>query len=123
MTALPTNKSNPKPLADSDIVSVFRIRADECDRLWMLDTGVADVWGNYDVVAPPAIVIFDLKTDRLIKRFVIPEENIKDTTFFANIVSTTTHSDSVYVFFIYLCSANPFYCHCLSSPRSGFNTC
>lgn len=98
---LPTNKSNPQPVADDVAISVFRIRADECDRLWVMDTGVSDIWGDYDVVAPPAIVIYDLKTNQLIRRFVIPDDNIKETTFFANIVSARL-TRLIYLFF---CSA------------------
>lgn len=74
-------------VSDGSIVSVFRVRADECDRLWILDTGVSDVWGDFNVISSPAIVIYDLKTDRLIRRFNISKELTKDETFFANIVS------------------------------------
>lgn len=74
-------------LADnSSIISTFRIRCDECDRLWVMDTGLADILGNPKQIAPPALVIFDLKTNQLIRRFTIPGSHIKDDTFFANVV-------------------------------------
>lgn len=74
-------------LADnSTIISTFRIRVDECDRLWVMDTGLADILGNPKQIAPPALVVFDLKTDKLIRRFVIPEDSIKADTFFANVI-------------------------------------
>lgn len=47
------------------IVSTFRIRADECDRLWVLDTGLADILGKADQITPPKILIYDLKTDKV----------------------------------------------------------
>lgn len=77
---------------DDRIVSTFRIRIDECDRLWVMDTGLADIFGKPMQLAPPAIVIFDLKTDKLIKRYIIPEDHIKEDTFFANIVRTPNYS-------------------------------
>lgn len=76
------------PLADnSTIVSTFRIRVDECDRLWVMDTGLADILGNPKQFAPPALVIFDLKTDQLIRRYTFTPSDIKSDTFFANVVS------------------------------------
>lgn len=74
-------------LADnSSIISTFRIRVDECDRLWVMDTGLVDILGNPKQIAPPALVIFDLNTNKLIKRYTIPGAHIKDDTFFANVV-------------------------------------
>lgn len=74
-------------LADnSSIISTFRIRVDECDRLWVMDTGLADILGNPKQIAPPALVIFDLNSNKLIKRYMIPDAYIKDDTFFANVV-------------------------------------
>lgn len=74
-------------LADnSSIISTFRIRADECDRLWVMDTGLADILGSPKQIAPPALVIFDLNTNKLIRRYKIPASHIKDDTFFANVV-------------------------------------
>jgi hypothetical protein len=69
------------------IISTFRIRADECDRLWVMDSGLADILGNPKQWAPNSIAIFDLNTDKLIRRFVIPDDQVKDDSFFANIVS------------------------------------
>lgn len=77
-----------KGLADnSTIISTFRIRVDECDRLWVMDTGLADILGSPKQIAPPALVIFDLKTDQLIKRYSFPPADSKPETFFANVVS------------------------------------
>lgn len=75
-------------LADnSSIISTFRIRVDECDRLWVMDTGLADILGNPKQIAPPALVIFDLNTDQLIRRYTFVPSDIKSDTFFANVVS------------------------------------
>lgn len=68
------------------IISTFRIRADECDRLWVMDSGLADILGAPKQWAPNSIAIFDLNTDKLIKRFSIPADQVKEDSFFANIV-------------------------------------
>jgi hypothetical protein len=51
-----------------------------------MDTGLADILGNPKQIVPNSIAIFDLNTDKLIHRFVIPKDFIKDGSFFANIV-------------------------------------
>lgn len=76
------------PLADnSSIISTFRIRVDECDRLWVMDTGLADILGSPKQIAPPALVIFDLNTDQLIRRYTFTPSDSNANTFFANVVS------------------------------------
>lgn len=69
------------------IISTFRIRVDECDRLWVMDSGLADILGSPKQWAPNSIAIFDLRTDKLIRRYVIPEDQVKEDSFIANIVS------------------------------------
>ncbi|XP_067621168.1 protein yellow [Eurosta solidaginis] len=82
------------PLKDNaTIISTFRIQVDACDRLWVLDTGLADILGNPKQITPNAIVIYDLKTDQLVRRFAIPKEQTKDDTFFANIVVDAERTD------------------------------
>lgn len=80
---------NGQLVDNSSIISTFRIRVDECDRLWVMDSGLADILGNPKQIAPPALVIFDLNTNKLIRRFIIPSSQIKSDTFFANVVSSS----------------------------------
>lgn len=76
------------PLADnSSIISTFRIRVDECNRLWVMDTGLADILGDPKQIAPPALVIFNLNTDELIRRYTFTPSDSNSNTFFANVVS------------------------------------
>lgn len=76
------------PLADnSSIISTFRIQVDECNRLWVMDTGLADILGNPKQIAPPALVIFNLETDQLIRRYTFAPSDSNSNTFFANVVS------------------------------------
>ncbi|XP_015596270.1 major royal jelly protein 1 [Cephus cinctus] len=51
------------------LVSVYRIAIDECNRLWVVDTG--RIKGM--AVCPTKILIFDLRDDRLIHKYVVPQ--------------------------------------------------
>lgn len=68
-----------------EIVSPFRIRADACGRLWVLDTGVADLLGDTRAYTPPQLIVFDLHNDAVLRRFVIPKTQLKEDSFLANI--------------------------------------
>lgn len=72
------------------IVSVFRVNVDVCDRLWLVDTGLADILGEGNQIATPRIVVIDLKTDKIIKEHTIAKEDIAEHSFFANILVDTT---------------------------------
>lgn len=52
-----------------------------------MDTGLPDILGNPKQIAPPGLVIFDLNTDRLIRRYTFTDADIKEDSFFANVVS------------------------------------
>lgn len=68
------------------MTSVFRVQVDQCDRLWVLDSGTINLANDSQRICPPAIFIFDLRTDRLIKRYQIPEKQVKEDSLWANIV-------------------------------------
>lgn len=51
------------------LISVYRTRADECGRLWMVDTGVIEIPNNPQYLQRPSIVVYDLKTDKQILRY------------------------------------------------------
>ncbi|KAJ9584749.1 hypothetical protein L9F63_020899 [Diploptera punctata] len=67
------------------LVSPFRVRADSCDRLWVLDTGLIDILGQVEHVGPNQLLVYDLNTDKLLRRYEIPHRFLKNETFFANI--------------------------------------
>lgn len=52
------------------LVSVYRMRIDSCNRLWALDAGVSRSLEDYEVTCPPKILVYDLNTDRVVRRFV-----------------------------------------------------
>lgn len=68
-----------------EIVSTFRVRADRCNRLWVLDTGLTDILGNPEQQAPPALIVYDLTNDRVLRKYVIPTDQRTPDSLFANI--------------------------------------
>lgn len=61
------------------------MRADRCNRLWVLDTGLADILGNPEQQVPPALIVYDLTNDRMLRKYVIPAEQRTADSLFANI--------------------------------------
>ncbi|KAK7870497.1 hypothetical protein R5R35_002903 [Gryllus longicercus] len=67
------------------LTSVFRMAADPCGRLWVMDSGVEDITQSFKQKCPPQILVFDLRTDALLWRYVIPEAQTKPGGLFTNI--------------------------------------
>lgn len=77
----------------STVISAYRLQVDKCDRLWVVDNGLENILENRIEILRPALVIFDLNENRLLRRYNLPYEQIKHNmvdTFFANIVSNST---------------------------------
>ncbi|XP_026751192.1 protein yellow [Galleria mellonella] len=72
--------------SNSSVISVFRVHVDPCDRLWVMDTGLAEIAGSANQIVGPSIMIFDLNTDQLLHRYFLKLSDMKEDTFFANIV-------------------------------------
>lgn len=73
--------------SELSLVSTYRIKVDECDRLWVVDDGTDNFIDNATQISPAAIVIFDLNRHQLIRRYIIPSKHIKQDSFLANTVS------------------------------------
>jgi len=71
---------------DPRITSVFRVRVDACDRLWVMDSGLADILGEAIVYSNPQILVYNLNTDKLIRKYVFRNEDSQQHSFFANII-------------------------------------
>ncbi|XP_014469396.1 PREDICTED: major royal jelly protein 1-like [Dinoponera quadriceps] len=54
------------------IISVYRLAIDECNRLWVVDSGRMTMKS----VCPVKILIFDLATDQLIHKYVVPDDQV-----------------------------------------------
>ncbi|XP_031828175.2 yellow-h [Nomia melanderi] len=75
------------------LTSVFRVQVDECDRLWVLDSGKTEVSSGGKATCPPAIFIFDLLTDSLIRKYVFPDDQVKQDSLYTNIVVDIRNED------------------------------
>lgn len=58
---------------------------DECDRLWVLDTGTFGIENTTTNPCPYALNVFDLYTNTRIRRYELRKEDINAETFIANI--------------------------------------
>lgn len=76
---LATNTLQPNLQADSSrIVSVYRTRIDECERMWFVDTGLLELPGsNSTQIQPPSIWIWNLQSNQQIRRFEFPADIVQ----------------------------------------------
>ncbi|KAG7208906.1 hypothetical protein KM043_015087 [Ampulex compressa] len=81
-----------------EIVSTFRIRADRCDRLFVLDTGLTDILGSPEQQAPPALIVYDTRSDEMLRKFVIPADQRTPDSLFANIAVEDYSCEDTYVY-------------------------
>lgn len=72
---------------------MFRVNADQCGRLWVLDSGLKDALGNQKLACPPSVVVFDMRTDTMIARYPIPEEYVLQDSLFSNIIVDSRFND------------------------------
>ncbi|CAH1129711.1 unnamed protein product [Ceutorhynchus assimilis] len=69
---------NPEQCNYHRIVSGFRVWADECNRLWVMDDGYI----GSDSTCPPQLLAFDLKTDKLLYKYEVPYEQYQNVSSF-----------------------------------------
>ncbi|KAG5675251.1 hypothetical protein PVAND_005166 [Polypedilum vanderplanki] len=83
-----------------EIISPFRVRADACSRLWVLDTGIDNILGesNATVLAPTRLLIYDLHSDNLLRTFTFPPEYLKEESFFASIAVEDDDCENTYAY-------------------------
>lgn len=91
---MPTEDDPSEP----EIVSPFRVRADACGRLWVLDTGVDNIWVNSTVVSKTKLLVYDLHDDNLLRRFEFPDDQIKEKSFFASLAVEDDDCDNSFVY-------------------------
>lgn len=70
----------------SKLMSVYRMHIDECERLWVIDSGIVNATILPNQICPPKIVAFDLKTDRIVVNYELPPEQVKQDSFHTNIL-------------------------------------
>ncbi|XP_075212504.1 protein yellow-like [Lycorma delicatula] len=92
----PSLEDNLKDIQTSTpplLVSVFRITADACSRLWAIDTGVKNIFtDSQQREIPPTIHVFDLKTDELLFSYSLKQKTdyVEEVSLFPNIIVDVT---------------------------------
>ncbi|XP_026320861.1 L-dopachrome tautomerase yellow-f2-like [Hyposmocoma kahamanoa] len=81
---LPDSASNIN--SNATIVSTFRIHVDSCDRLWVVDNGVADMANEVKQITMPAIVVYNLNVNMLDERYELHDDVIMDSSVLTSIV-------------------------------------
>ncbi|XP_030751650.1 protein yellow-like [Sitophilus oryzae] len=83
------------------ITSVFRMQADNCGRLWVLDSGkISITTEEAKQHCPPKLLIFDLETDELLDKYVFPDSFIKEDGLYSNIIldMRNDNCDDIYAY-------------------------
>nr|ADD51174.1 yellow-like protein [Apis mellifera] len=85
LTPYPNWAQNKAGACGSAITTAYRIHADSCDRLWVLDTGTIGIGNTTIQACPYTLNIFDLTSDKLLRQYRLRAEDINMNTFIANI--------------------------------------
>lgn len=80
--------ANPEALNPdcTRLMSVYRIWIDECDRLWVLDSGIVNATIQINQVCPPKLLVFDLRTDQPIFSYELPPDQVKQDSLHSNLI-------------------------------------
>lgn len=92
LTPYPDWQSNEVGNCEKGLTTVYRIKADKCDRLWVLDTGTFGIGNTTTNPCPYALNVFDLHTNRRLRRYELKKEDTNQNTFIANIAVDLGHS-------------------------------
>lgn len=87
---------------NNNLVSVFRVKVDPCDRLWFVDTGIADLAGTTRQLTTPRLFIIDLRTDRVIRRFTLNSSLASADAVFGGNIEVDVTADTCDRAFAYL---------------------
>ncbi|XP_023305007.2 protein yellow [Lucilia cuprina] len=96
----PDWRSNTAGDCANSITTAYRIQADECGRLWVLDTGTVGIGNTTTNPCPYAVNVFDLQTNTRIRRYELRADDTNANTFIANIaVDIGKSCDDAFAYF------------------------
>ncbi|XP_055919177.1 protein yellow [Eupeodes corollae] len=81
-----------------ELVSPFRIRADRCGRLWVLDSRISNILEKPALFGPSQLLVYDLHNDNLLRKYVFPKDHMKEKSFFANIAIEDGDCDNTFAY-------------------------
>ncbi|CAH0560780.1 unnamed protein product [Brassicogethes aeneus] len=100
LTPYPSWEGNELGNCQNGLSTVYRMKADKCDRLWVLDTGTFGIGNTTQNPCPYALNIFDLKTNQRLRRYEFRPEDTNANTFIASIaVDLGKSCDDAYAYF------------------------
>lgn len=70
----------------SNLISIYRMRIDSCNNLWVLDSGVIDSLDEFTRVCQPKLVVFNLFSDRILRIIYLPNGVLRPYTLLTNLV-------------------------------------
>ncbi|KAJ8963212.1 hypothetical protein NQ318_018678 [Aromia moschata] len=73
-------------LSCSALISVYRVRTDSCNRLWVLDAGTVTSIDNFRRVCRPKLLAFDLSTNEVVRTILFPDDVLRPNSGFINFV-------------------------------------
>ncbi|CAL8145838.1 unnamed protein product [Orchesella dallaii] len=83
----------------SSLQYVQSMEIDQFGRMWVVDVGRVNIFTNPDNSCPPKLLLIDLKTDKILKQYVFPNNVVSYTINFLNdIVVGCTEKDSCWAY-------------------------
>ncbi|CAK9802739.1 Protein yellow [Anthophora plagiata] len=86
----------------SKLISVYRTKLDRCNRLWVIDSGIMTSIDNFTPVCTPKIMVFDLKTDQLVRQYIFPRDTLRPNTLLTNVIIDDTAATTCDDVFLYI---------------------
>ncbi|XP_023023845.2 dopaminechrome tautomerase [Leptinotarsa decemlineata] len=86
----------------SGLISVYRAKIDSCNRLWVLDSGLDTSIDNFRTACPPKILIFDLRSNQIVRTIIIPEEVLRPVSALTNLILDESVQGKCDAAFIYI---------------------
>ncbi|KOC60606.1 Protein yellow [Habropoda laboriosa] len=86
----------------SKLISVYRTKLDRCNRLWVVDSGIMTSIDNFTPVCTPKIMVFDLKTDQLVRQYEFPRDALRPNTLLTNLIIDDTSATTCDDVFLYI---------------------
>ncbi|GAB1861266.1 Protein yellow [Camponotus japonicus] len=84
------------------LISVYRTRIDSCDRLWVVDAGVMTSVDDFMPICPPKVVVFDLKTNQVVRHVTFPREVLRPDSLLTNFVIDEVSAKTCDDVFLYI---------------------
>ncbi|XP_043064350.1 protein yellow [Drosophila ficusphila] len=84
--------------AEPELVSAFRVRADRCGRLWVLDSRISGVLEQTKIYGAPQLSVYDLHNDDLLRRHVLPADQLKQGSLFSNLAVEDSDCENTYAY-------------------------